>query len=895
MTVANDNNTAAGERAARYPLAYSALAYGTGMGLGYLIIYFLLRGPLVRAMTTLVADDQPFIRVLLGIFLFLGVIGLAGALSGALGGYALSRFSDAATEKRFMRRGALSFYVAHALMALPALAIVAFVAFFNQDIDVSPAKLPVLLGVIGLLYGLIAGLLMGLQTAGLRRTLWVTVASIIGFGLGGLLLGLLLRGAAALEPGFWRQMAVAVGFFLFGGAGGLLLAFVYQGYQEHRQIIPPTPFGRFLRAALLAGLLLLAGIAISNLVTLVRINTPDLAVQLHLPTVSTQWLPAQGGAASGAAGAPSTDIVCQHGRLWVREEGEMVSKEEWAPCSADPLVATAADGRPHAVWATTEVRRALGGVTLGDFLMETILDEGRWSDPAIVARTGAPVTPQLGSDAAGALILSWEEGGAAQALSMTPYSCPDLPAGDISQAVYAAVRAEQFRPADDPVTFCDNRFDRLHFTPNPTAPEQPFEDRPLGAFDSVGDILREARYEVNFVTMQWDAPSEFDSPGDAMARAVGDLYRKLEANPQAYPRGMTVRILLGNLPEPAVFSFANQLHHVITDMKEAGVPTSDADLGWHIELGNYLGSLPHAHSKFLVVDGRTAVAAGFNYSYLHLDADSPHELAMGMTDMGLQMTGPVAQTVLAAYDDLWSNSERVQCPVNPPAMALLFTLFCRSVPTEISHAPEVLRFYPAAENDHAAFALHHTLAHLESDEALLAAMGAARKSIDLFEVNFSLNTPCLVLAQISEYCLSDEFAPVYMLALRDAVLDNDVQIRVMMEETAMNGIENRAGILWLYNHLAGEGKEENLDLRFSSNKMHNKAMLVDKEFLSVGSQNFHYSAWGSPSLTEYNLATDDPEAVKEFLTEYEYWWDLAVPVEDVIGREMEALAELETR
>jgi cardiolipin synthase len=73
--------------------------------------------------------------------------------------------------------------------------------------------------------------------------------------------------------------------------------------------------------------------------------------------------------------------------------------------------------------------------------------------------------------------------------------------------------------------------------------------------------------------------------------------------------------------------------------------------------------------------------------------------------------------------------------------------------------------------------------------------------------------------------------------------------------------------------------------------MHNKAMLVDREFLSVGSQNFHYSAWGSTSLTEYNLATDDPEAVAEFLTEFEYWWAQAIPVEEVIGQKLAAIGQ----
>jgi phosphatidylserine/phosphatidylglycerophosphate/cardiolipin synthase-like enzyme len=264
---------------------------------------------------------------------------------------------------------------------------------------------------------------------------------------------------------------------------------------------------------------------------------------------------------------------------------------------------------------------------------------------------------------------------------------------------------------------------------------------------------------------------------------------------------------------------------------------------------------------------------------------------MGMTDMGMQMTGPVAQTVLAAYDDLWRNSERIQCPGNPPAHDLLFSLFCTTEPARVWHVPEVLRFHPAEKNENAAFALHHTLAHLESDEALLAAIGAARDSIDLFEVNFSLNSPCLALAAVSDLCTDEDFAPVYMIALRDAVLENDVHLRVMMEESAMNGIENRTGIVWLAKQLAGTDKLDNLELRFSSNKMHNKALLVDKEFLSVGSQNFHYSAWGSPSLTEYNLATDDPEAVKEFLTEYEYWWQKAIPVREVIEQQREAAQE----
>ncbi len=217
--------------------------------------------------------------------------------------------------------------------------------------------------------------------------------------------------------------------------------------------------------------------------------------------------------------------------------------------------------------------------------------------------------------------------------------------------------------------------------------------------------------------------------------------------------------------------------------------------------------------------GKTAVVSGFNYSYLHLEDQHPHQQALGMTDMGIQMTGPVVQTVMAAYDDLWRNSERLTCPGNPPSAALLFRFFCKTEATDDSHVPEVLRFYPAEENVNSAFALHHTAAHLEADEALLAAIRAAEEKIDLYQVNFSLNTPCLVLSMVSDLCNDEDFAPIYMLALRDAILENDIQLRVMMEESAMNGMENRDGIRWLQNQLEGTGKEDNLDLRFSPIKM----------------------------------------------------------------------------
>ena len=70
------------------------------------------------------------------------------------------------------------------------------------------------------------------------------------------------------------------------------------------------------------------------------------------------------------------------------------------------------------------------------------------------------------------------------------------------------------------------------------------------------------------------------------------------------------------------------------------------------------------------------------------------------------------------------------------------------------------------------------------------------------------------------------------------------------------------------------GLEDHVEFRFFDGLVHNKTILVDDEFLVVGSQNLHYSAFGKgKSLTEHNLGLVDPKAVKDFGRLFDYHWD----------------------
>ena len=192
----------------------------------------------------------------------------------------------------------------------------------------------------------------------------------------------------------------------------------------------------------------------------------------------------------------------------------------------------------------------------------------------------------------------------------------------------------------------------------------------------------------------WDPSDEdYSNPGSVLAEGVAQLYQKLAENPEQYPRGLTVRILLGNYPTVANLTWGDQIWEAIDDMRHAGVPEMvNEELGWKLEIANYAGVYPHSHTKFVVVDGEYVMAAGFNYGYLHYPRNHPSGKGDDLVDLGMSVVGPVAQVSMSTFDDQWEGANQIHCSDLHPTDGSDWKSSCQELKGSVSHVPEVMKF-----------------------------------------------------------------------------------------------------------------------------------------------------------------------------------------------------------
>ncbi len=557
---------------------------------------------------------------------------------------------------------------------------------------------------------------------------------------------------------------------------------------------------------------------------------------------------------------------------------------DFPSCQSRPALAHDGRDQLHLVWVSEQVENNSGFVERGSpTLYETVLNDDGFTAPTVVSTATAAEQPSLAADTDGILHLAWKQDGLAYA-SQPFYSCEDIaPQTAAGRRVLQALSRPEFHPPDQPVPYCQNRYDTLLFTPNPNPA---FSNQPPqidSAFTYMGDIMQTAEYEALFATMQWVPDENEDSPGLVISQGVAALYEKVKTNPAAYPRGMTVRILLGNMPAFNVFRLNNQVWNVLADLRDAGVTEMvNEEIGWRVQVANYSGLWPHSHAKLMVIDGKTAVSKGINVSYLHYPVDNPSGRGLSMVDYGMVATGPVAQHTLASYDDLWNGSDEVVCDNMNPIWDKLWLVTCDRVSAVPDHTPETLKFYIPQEANDIVFSQYRSRIHFASDEAVLAALSSAEKSLDIFEVNFTLEVLCEAGIVFIGICDYENNALPFMRALVEVVEKNRIPVRIMVEEEAMDGAENRVGIQAFVAELEQRGLSEYVDIHFYNGKMHAKGFIVDDAFLVVGSQNFQYSAWGDMALNEYNLSTENSEAIQIYKGSFDYYWSDSTPVSEVM-------------
>lgn len=461
-------------------------------------------------------------------------------------------------------------------------------------------------------------------------------------------------------------------------------------------------------------------------------------------------------------------------------------------------------------------------------------------------------------------------GGPATTLPLPPAPVPQVcapPERPLTRAVWAVGQRR-----DGPDLSCGNATGPLVILPGGD-PKRPQES----GFDPLYGAVRGAQREVLFATMQWNG-----QPGQDFVNALGELYAEVRRRPQAHPEGVRVRLALGNDPAAPQLQWGAQVWTLLEQLRRAGLPLSDPEVGWDLSVANYAGTYPHSHVKVMVIDGTRQMVAGFNLSHLHL----PHWHPAGgsdVFDLGLFVTGPQSHRAREIFADVWERSRVVACPPGGPQ---------GDGPNHGCHlgglgrADDIggrgldladLQAFPAGSDR--VFTLYRRPDVSDADDAILAAIAASREHIDLMNASFSMTAPCIAALLSTRLCGPENALP-FMPALLDA-LERGVRVRLIVDGSTLPlHPETSVGLAFFRAEMDRRGiAAERFEARHYRGRMHAKAADFDGELLHVGSHNLHYSSWtqGFFGLSEAVVFSDSAERLAEFAALYDGIWRDSTP------------------
>jgi hypothetical protein len=892
-----------------YNFLIGGLGYLGGAVAGFLFIYLFGRLGLTAWLFNLIDREQTFLQILAVPLIAGFMLALGGGITGAIGGWVLAKGIATERKGKLSAGSGVAFAASTSLLLLVFLLLISFIALYNNFTSERIEQYGILFGLFGLVFGLLTGLLLAFTTVRLRYTWRVILASTLGFALGGVITGLLVRWINPTDglktypilTTLVLLLALAAPYFFGGGALGITYNRIAQRIAQAGETVESVQPPRW-QIFVVAVLALLVIVPVVNLVDKISgfltVRQANLQSLISPVTVGVRWsdpLAVPAGSIENELPTSSTETALVAGtehQAWCSPEGAIqyqlgsgpTEQIDFPSCSSTPAIALDLDGDPHIVWYTQEVRDTNGVTNPASLLVESIRRNGEWSEAAIAARTGGEALASLSLDMEGNLMLVWEDAADQSGnrfLSIQEsYQCSEEDLSPVELAGIENLLGGDNRPAGSEVPYCRNQFDRIIYTPNPEAEYSDQQITPNGGFDQVSALIEEAQYEVLFNVMQYVETKTLPSPGSILAESVGNLYQQVKANPEDYPRGMTVRILLGNYPVFSDFTWGSQIIEVIKDLKAVGVEKMvDPEIGWRVEVANYPGVYPHSHNKMFVVDGKLAGALGFNYNYIHFTKEHPSGEGVGLFDLGMTVTGPVAQDTITHYDDMWHGADQIHCEdLSLPDGQWQDS--CQEVKATSDHVPEVLRAYLPPDGDSNAFSLYRSKEFSEADDFIAASLAASTESIDLITANFSMDLHCIIQLLAPGFCTLEDSMP-YIDSILGAVEKNNTHVRVIMENANSYGLENRVTAMVLYPELVRRGLDDLVELRFFNGRTHSKSGLIDDELLIIGSQNFQYSAWGKGGgLGENMITTSDPQAIAEFKALFETKWREAIPVEE---------------
>ena len=277
-----------------------AAGYLAGAAAAFVLTWVASMLGLVGWLVRLVEETQPLIS-LLAIPVFAGlVLALAGGLLGGMGGWSLGKILGIERKRRQVIGSAIAFAITFSVFVLVFLLLIGFIGIYNNFTTNQIEQYGLVFGLVWMVFGLLTGILLALLSLRLRNTWSVILASTLGFGIGGVIMGILVR---TVNPtaGFQTTpiltwivliLALAFPFALGGGAMGIAYGRLGKRLAEKGQaaeVVQPSAW----QTGILAGIGIVAALIIlgnlGHVAEFLRIKPGNLQSQIAPVTDGVHW------------------------------------------------------------------------------------------------------------------------------------------------------------------------------------------------------------------------------------------------------------------------------------------------------------------------------------------------------------------------------------------------------------------------------------------------------------------------------------------------------------------------------------------------------------------------------------------------------------------------------